>query len=37
MPAAEDLGAGHQPPSGADLERRQVARVVQALGDALDG
>jgi hypothetical protein len=24
-------------PSGADLDRNQVARVVQALGEALDG
>lgn len=38
MPAAEDLGArGINLPSGADLDRNQVARVVQALGEALDG
>ena len=37
MPAAEDLGArGINLPSGADLDRDQLARVVKALGEALD-
>jgi dTDP-4-amino-4,6-dideoxygalactose transaminase len=33
----QDLGArGISLPSGADLDRNQVARVVRALGEALD-
>jgi dTDP-4-amino-4,6-dideoxygalactose transaminase len=38
MPAAENLGArGISLPSGVDLDRNQIARVVRSLGDALDG
>jgi perosamine synthetase len=37
MAVAEDLGArGISLPSGLSLDRSQVARVVRALGDALD-
>jgi hypothetical protein len=37
LPAAEELGArGINLPSGAELDRTQVACVVEALGEALD-